>query len=73
MTMPALPGRAAGPGPMTAPLAGLARGGPAVQFAAGTGPVALALSARAIAVHGIERSGPLAGGCPPRPAPARSR
>ncbi len=34
----------------------LARGGPAVEFAAGTGRVALALSARGIAVHGLELS-----------------
>jgi len=37
-------------------LARLARGGPAVEFAVGTGRVALPLSARGIAVHGIELS-----------------
>jgi len=47
-------------GPMTALLAELARGGPAVEFAVGTGRVALALSARGIAVHGIELSRPMA-------------
>jgi SAM-dependent methyltransferase len=47
-------------GPMTGLLAGLARGGPAVEFAVGTGRVALALSARGITVHGIELSRPMA-------------
>ena len=47
-------------GPMTGLLAGLARGGPALEFAVGTGRVALALSAHGIAVHGIELSGPMA-------------
>lgn len=47
-------------GPMTGLLAELARGGPAVEFAVGTGRVALALSARGIAVHGIELSRPMA-------------
>jgi SAM-dependent methyltransferase len=37
-------------------LAELAGGGPALEFAVGTGRVALALSARGIAVHGIELS-----------------
>ena len=37
-------------------LAGLAGGGPALEFAVGTGRVALPLSARGIAVHGIELS-----------------
>jgi SAM-dependent methyltransferase len=46
--------------PMTGLLAELARGGPAVEFAVGTGRVALALSARGIAVHGIELSRPMA-------------
>ena len=36
-------------------LAELARGGPALEFAVGTGRVALPLSARGLAVHGIER------------------
>jgi SAM-dependent methyltransferase len=43
-------------GPMLSVLAGLAGGGPALEFAAGTGRVALALSARGIPVHGIELS-----------------
>jgi SAM-dependent methyltransferase len=42
--------------PITGLLAEVARGGPALEFAAGTGRVALALSARGIAVHGIELS-----------------
>ena len=37
-------------------LAGLARSGPALEFAVGTGRVALSLSARGIAVHGLELS-----------------
>jgi SAM-dependent methyltransferase len=37
-------------------LAELARGGPALEFAVGTGRVALPLSARRISVHGIELS-----------------
>jgi SAM-dependent methyltransferase len=37
-------------------LAELAQGGPAVEFAIGTGRVALALSARGVAVHGLELS-----------------
>jgi 16S rRNA A1518/A1519 N6-dimethyltransferase RsmA/KsgA/DIM1 with predicted DNA glycosylase/AP lyase activity len=37
-------------------LAGLARGGPALEFAVGTGRVALPLAARGIAVHGLELS-----------------
>jgi SAM-dependent methyltransferase len=37
-------------------LAGLAHGGPVLEFAVGTGRVALPLSARGIAVHGIELS-----------------
>ena len=40
-------------------LAELARGGPALEFAIGTGRVALPLSARGIAVHGIELSRPM--------------
>src|SRR6266516_1440671 len=43
-------------GPITDLLAELARGGPALEFAVGTGRVALPLSARGIAVHGIEMS-----------------
>jgi SAM-dependent methyltransferase len=43
-------------GPMVDLLAELARGGPALEFAIGTGRVALPLRARGIAVHGIELS-----------------
>jgi SAM-dependent methyltransferase len=43
-------------GPMVDLLEAEARGGPALEFAAGTGRVALALSARGIAVQGIELS-----------------
>ena len=43
-------------GPMVDLLAGLARGGPVLEFAAGTGRVALPLAAREVAVHGIELS-----------------
>jgi SAM-dependent methyltransferase len=46
--------------PMTGLLAELAQGGPALEFAVCTGRVALALSARAIAVHGMELSRPMA-------------
>jgi SAM-dependent methyltransferase len=42
--------------PMTGLLAAEARGGPALEFAVGTGRVALALSARGVAVQGIELS-----------------
>ena len=42
--------------PMTGVLAELARGGSALEFAVGTGRVALALSALGIAVHGLELS-----------------
>jgi 16S rRNA A1518/A1519 N6-dimethyltransferase RsmA/KsgA/DIM1 with predicted DNA glycosylase/AP lyase activity len=37
-------------------LAGLAGGGPALEFAVGTGRVALPLSSRGVAVHGLELS-----------------
>jgi SAM-dependent methyltransferase len=43
-------------GPIVDLLASLARGGPALEFAVGTGRVALPLAARGIAVHGIELS-----------------
>ncbi len=42
--------------PMVAVLADLARGGPALEFAVGTGRVALALSAQGVPVHGLELS-----------------
>jgi SAM-dependent methyltransferase len=48
-------------GPIVDLLAELARVGPALEFAIGTGRVALALSARGIAVHGIELSPHMAG------------
>jgi hypothetical protein len=48
-------------GPIVDLLARLARGGPALEFAAGTGRVALPLSARGVAVHGIELSPHMAG------------
>jgi len=41
-------------------LAELAHGGPALEFAVGTGRVALPLSARGVAVHGIELSAHMA-------------
>ena len=43
-------------GPLTGLLAGLAGDGPALEFAVGTGRVALPLRARGIAVRGIELS-----------------
>lgn len=43
-------------GPIAELLAELAGDGPALEFAVGTGRVALALSARGVAVHGIELS-----------------
>ena len=42
--------------PMVDMLAGLAQGGPVLEFAVGTGRVALPLAARGIAVHGLELS-----------------
>jgi SAM-dependent methyltransferase len=46
--------------PMAGFLAGLAGNGPALEFAVGTGRVALALSARGIPVRGLELSRPMA-------------
>jgi len=46
--------------PMTAVLAELAAGGPVLEFAVGTGRVALALSASGPQVHGLELSEPMA-------------
>jgi SAM-dependent methyltransferase len=43
-------------GPVVDLLAGLAQGGPVLEFAAGTGRVALPLSTRGVVVHGIELS-----------------
>jgi SAM-dependent methyltransferase len=48
-------------GPMADLLTGLAGGGPVLEFAVGTGRVALVLSARGITVHGIELSPHMAG------------
>jgi 16S rRNA A1518/A1519 N6-dimethyltransferase RsmA/KsgA/DIM1 with predicted DNA glycosylase/AP lyase activity len=48
-------------GPVVDLLTELARGGPALEFAVGTGRVALPLSARGIAVHGLELSPHMAG------------
>jgi SAM-dependent methyltransferase len=42
--------------PMVGVLAELSRGGPALEFAVGTGRVALPLSATGVAVHGLELS-----------------
>jgi len=42
--------------PIVELLAGLARAGPVLEFAVGTGRVALPLSARGVAVHGLELS-----------------
>lgn len=47
-------------GPMVDVLAELAGEGPVLEFAVGTGRVALALSGRGIAVHGLELSRPMA-------------
>ena len=60
-------------GPIVELLAELARGGPALEFAVGTERVALALSARGVAVHGIELSRTWPDGCSPSSAPMRSR
>jgi SAM-dependent methyltransferase len=46
--------------PTVALLEELAQGGPALEFAVGTGRVALPLSARGVVVHGIELSPPMA-------------
>jgi SAM-dependent methyltransferase len=46
--------------PVVGLLAARAGGGPALEFAVGTGRVALALSARGIPVHGLELSRPMA-------------
>jgi SAM-dependent methyltransferase len=46
--------------PIVGLLAELAEGGPALEFAVGTGRVALPLSAAGVAVHGLELSMPMA-------------
>ena len=64
-------------GPMTGTLAELAGDGAALEFAVGTGRVALALSARGIPVHGLELSRPMAERMAAKPAapaaPGRDR
>jgi SAM-dependent methyltransferase len=57
-------------GPVTGVLAGLAGGGPALEFASGTGRVALALSARGVTVRGLELSRPMAGRMSAKPGAA---
>jgi SAM-dependent methyltransferase len=57
-------------GPMAGLLAELARGGPALEFASGTGRVALALSARGVTVRGLELSRPMAGQLTAKPGAA---
>jgi SAM-dependent methyltransferase len=53
--------------PMVTVLVELAKGGPALEFAVGTGRVALPLSARGLAVHGIELSPAMAAHCRAKP------
>lgn len=53
--------------PMVDVLVELAKGGPALEFAVGTGRVALPLSARGLAVHGIELSPHMAAQCRAKP------
>jgi SAM-dependent methyltransferase len=53
--------------PMVEMLVELAKGGPALEFAVGTGRVALPLSARGLAVHGIELSPHMAAQCRAKP------
>jgi SAM-dependent methyltransferase len=53
--------------PMVDMLVELAKGGPALEFAVGTGRVALPLSARGLAVHGIELSPHMAAQCRAKP------
>ena len=57
-------------GPVTCLLAELAGGGAALEFASGTGRVALALSARGVAVRGLELSRPMAGRMSAKPGAA---
>lgn len=56
-------------GPVMDLLAGLAGGGPAFEFAVGTGWVALPLSARGVAVHALELSPTWQRSSTPSPAP----
>lgn len=53
--------------PMVDVLVELAEGGPALEFAVGTGRVALPLGARGLAVHGIELSPHMAAQCRAKP------
>lgn len=53
--------------PMVTMLVELAEGGPVLEFAVGTGRVALPLSARGLAVHGIELSPAMAAQCRAKP------
>ena len=59
--------------PMVSLLAELADDGPALEFAVGTGRVALPLSARGIDVRGLELSQDMASRLPASRAPAQSR
>ena len=53
--------------PMVTMLVELAEGGPVLEFAVGTGRVALPLSARGLAVHGIQLSPAMAAECRAKP------
>lgn len=59
-------------GPTVETLSALAEGGPALEFAVGTGRVALPLSARGIRVSGIELSTPMADRLRAKPGPNAS-
>ncbi|MFI5063917.1 MAG: hypothetical protein ACHP9Z_08070 [Streptosporangiales bacterium] len=59
-------------GPVVDLLAGLARGGPAIELAVGTGRVTLPLAGRGIAMHGIELSPHMAGRLLAKPGLTRS-
>jgi SAM-dependent methyltransferase len=56
--------------PVLGSLAGLAQGGPVLEFAVGTGRVALPLRARGIPVHGLELSPHMAGRLAVKPGAA---
>jgi hypothetical protein len=59
--------------PMVSLLAELAQGGPALEFAVGTGRVALALSARGPRYAALSCRGTWRSGCSPSLAPTPSR
>ena len=59
--------------PMIDLLADPARGGAALEFAVGTGRVALALSERGVPVQGIELSPHMVESCAPSRVPTRLR